>query len=256
MNKNLFDIIQRDLLKLKTTKTIKKRKLLQNKNILKVWERFDERNIVKNGLMGSGINLLPGDIILADLKKYLNSFRTRSKQQIIFHEVFTQANMQNIYGDDFEKNELRIKQTCMIDVINPFALVCCPRRMGKTKAVAMWVAAFMLAFPKAEVVIISPSKRQSQMMSEEIKTALSDLHAAGFHFEKGLRDNQEMYSIKKDGTVRTVKNLGSNPETARGIGGDVIICEEAAALDVHFFFSCSCTSITKNKDIFNLFNHH
>ena len=49
-----------------------------------------------------------GDLILSDFRKLLACFKTRTKQQVLFHEAFIQANLKNMYGDDYATHELRI----------------------------------------------------------------------------------------------------------------------------------------------------
>lgn len=175
-----------------------------------------------------------GDIILQDLRKALACFKTRTKRQVLFHEAFIQANLKNIYGDDYEANEIRIKRENQIDNPNQFVLVSCPRRSGKTEAIAMFVAAMLYAYDKLRVMLFSPSKRQSKMLSDLIKSRVNELAREGLSFERGTQDNQEVFSIIRNGSERLVMNLGSNPETSRGVGGDLVIAEEAASLAEEF----------------------
>lgn len=158
--------------------------------------------------------VVQGDKFLTDLRQCLKCFHTRSKHQILFHESFVQANLKNIYAGDFHQNEVRIKQDNLIDQIQEFALICCPRRFGKTTAVAMFIAAYLICCPNAGVVVFSPGKRQSGMLLKLIIEMAEELRDDyGWEYEEVER-NAENFFIRRDGRVRTCKALPAKEEVS------------------------------------------
>ena len=158
------------------------------------------------------LSQIKGDQILLELRQCLKCFTTRSKHQILFHESFVQANLKNIYGDDFAANEIRIKLENLIDQVQEFALVCCPRRFGKTFAVAMFVAAYLVCC-EATVVVFSPGKRQSTMLLQLIKEKTYELRESGWEFEV-VQENAENFCISRRGFIKKVQALPAKEEVS------------------------------------------
>jgi hypothetical protein len=92
----------------------------------------------------------------------------RSAHQRQFHEAFIAACLPQIYGNDLEKNLVRILRENSMDEIRCEIMVCCPRRWGKTMAVALYAAAYLWSQPDAEVLIYSIAKRTSSMLMAKI----------------------------------------------------------------------------------------
>lgn len=88
--------------------------------------------------------------------------KRRSIDQCIMSEKFLSACARNIYGEDFEANELEIMRVNGWDEIKQEIMVCTPRRFGKTWIVAMFVMSYALSVPNCEISIFSPSSRQSE----------------------------------------------------------------------------------------------
>lgn len=160
------------------------------------------------------VSKIKGDRILLELRLCLKCFKTRSKQQVIFHESFIQANLKNIYGDDFLSNEIRIKHENLIDQIQEFALVCCPRRFGKTTAVAMFIAAYLICCEDAKVVVFSPGKRQSSMLLKLIIDKATELRDDfGYNYQIS-QQNAEVYAIVRNGFEKIVRALPAKEEVS------------------------------------------
>jgi hypothetical protein len=104
----------------------------------------------------------------------------RSSHQREFHEAFIGACLPQIYGEDFDRNLVKILRENNLDEIRCEIMVCCPRRWGKTMAVALFAAAYMWTQPEAEIIIYSIAKRTSSMMSSKIYNMVTKL-AGGDH---------------------------------------------------------------------------
>lgn len=104
----------------------------------------------------------------------------RSSHQREFHEAFIGACLPQIYGEDFDRNLVKILRENSLDEIRCEIMVCCPRRFGKTIAVALFAAAYMWTQPEAEIIIYSIAKRTSTMMSSKIYNMVLKL-AGGDH---------------------------------------------------------------------------
>lgn len=180
--------------------------------------------------------LVPGDQITHDLRAAIRKFPRCTPQQLLFTEVFWSSQVPFIYGKDFQTHETRIKQENNIDEIYQFALVCCPRRWGKTYITSIYCACTLLTVPGSKIVLYSPGKRQSQMIMDLIRTHLTYLKEThGYLYEKVTgKDNQENLSIVVEGDVRGVVGLPAKSDTVRGTGGSLIICEEAAVMTQKF----------------------
>lgn len=102
----------------------------------------------------------------------------------------------------------------------------------------MFVAVMLLCVPDAEIAIFSPSRRQSGMLLKKIKDFLRFLRDEhGFLFTVDVKNNEEQLWIQRDGTRRIVVALPASEKSVRGIGGNIMICEEAALMSVKFFLA-------------------
>lgn len=178
---------------------------------------------------------IEGDKRCRRLRTALATFTTRSRQQIIFQEIFTQANMKNLYQGDYEAHELRIKSENFMDSLFQFALVSCPRRWGKSMGTSQWVAAWIVSQEDTNVLIFSPGKRQSQDLLNMMKKFIKEFRdEKGYSFEIG-QDNAENFEvIHPSGKSSRIRALPAKEETTRGATGDVVILEEAAMMQVPF----------------------
>ena len=176
-----------------------------------------------------------GDVQLKRLRDALSSYPSRSRQQLIFQEMYTQANLKNLYGDDYEAHELRIKRENFMDELFQFAMAACPRRFGKTYGTAQWVAAWLVTQPGSNVLIFAPGMRQCQDVIKYIRQFVTE-----FVMDKGYnvvitRANTDEVEVRHpDGRFSKVRALPSKEETTRGATGDIILLEEAAMMKPDF----------------------
>ena len=185
----------------------------------------------------------------------------RSKQQIQFHEAFLCASAKHIYGSCLSANYLDILAENNWTDIAQEVLVCCPRRFGKTYATCLYVAAYAMTIPSHTISVFSPSKRQSQDFLDLVKRFIRE-DPEGRHMI--LRENVNQIWLKgvDDNDVRKIKCYPAAVRTLKGVGGELIICEEAAALPIAVFYevivpllemdttACICISTILGSDNF------
>lgn len=178
-----------------------------------------------------------GDEIKAELRAALRYLTTMTGHQEQFVEVFITCLLPFIYGAEFDENEARLKREHNIDEILPFAFVCCPRRWGKSRIMAWFTACGLLTIPLFIATIFSPGKRQSGFLMEQIRKDLAYLNKVYPGRIKRLKgkENKETFGIEVKGTERQVRGLPAKENTVRGVDGNFIVCEEAAAMPVNFF---------------------
>jgi hypothetical protein len=242
-NKNLFksDIgpLQRDLMK----NLIKELRILKIEN----YENNTHNMFVQNFEYYSPNNALKshslGDKRLADLQSKLEIFDTgkifgwvRSDDQKLFHDDFIMASIKVIYQDEYAQREQDIIRTMGWDSA-PKQEVCiaCPRRWGKSVALIMYIVAFLLSQQNVKVTIFSPSARQSEMVSEQVKKALIAVLGST---ERLLKQTLERITISGDGAddERMLFAYPSNPDKIRGVSSDLVIVDEMAYVTDELIF--------------------
>lgn len=221
----------------------------------RIFERLWEDTTVQ---VRAGVEV-PGDTILRNLRETIRRFRL-TKQQLLFTELFNQSQLVCIYGDDFFANEMRIMEENDMSDLYQFALVCCPRRFGKTYCTAIWAACLLACVPDTKIVLYSPGQRQSMYIMELIREHLEFLKQfIDWEIVPG-KDNKEILAIRVNGNERIIQGLPAAEATTRGSGGTCIICEEAAAMPAPFFVrvvlpvtapaktSCICISTIQSEN--------
>ena len=178
----------------------------QTKRIVpELWECFDvSRREASNG-----------DRRISELRaalQYLDDYPdkwVRSPQQKQFHEAFHAACIKNVYKEEFAANYLRILEENDWDEARQEVLICCPRRFGKTIAVCMYVAAYAYTQPNCKICIFSPSRRQSEMLLDQVKEFLFK-----FRDFKIKRLNKENLWLQgpDDNDIRKIMAYPSNVE--------------------------------------------
>lgn len=132
---------------------------LADSHLIPIWKKYTKEF--------SLTTKIGGDQRLQKLYDQLAFYDTkyqRSQQQIVFHQAFIASCLRNIYRDEFSANFLRILQENELTEARQEVFICCPRRFGKTFAVGLFCAAYLLTQPGQKICIFSPSRRQSKMM--------------------------------------------------------------------------------------------
>lgn len=201
-----------------------------------------------------------GDIELRLLRKCGRAFKMTAQQLRIF-TLFTQSQIPFIYKDEFEANELRIKEENEVDEFSQYALVCMARRMGKTYITSIFAACLLVSVRDSQVVVYSPGQRQSRMMMDLIRKHLLKLKALVDWTTVPGKDNKEELAICVNGNIRTITGLPAKEETTRGSTATCAICEEAAVMPPSFFVnvvlpvtgprrtSCLCISTIRGDSV-------
>ncbi len=224
------------------------KKIIVSNNLQNVGLSYLNSNDKKEVIDLSEKSVVDGDLIIRELRKAIAVRSSLTKHQRIFIEIFIQANLRTIYGDDFDANELRIKIENSIGEIYPYSLICCPRRWGKTWSMAWAVACFLVCMRGIIIVVFSPAQRQSRLFVEKVKEHLEVLHNAGFEHSSPLGlNNQQLLGILRNGNLNKLHALPANENTTRGISANIVICEEAAALPESFFGKVIMPLLTVDK---------
>ena len=183
--------------------------------------------------------VLKGDAIITRLRCALTQLEL-GYQQRLFSEVFVQANLRNIYGqEEYKAYEIMIKRKNAIETLPVLTLVSLPRRSGKTKGATKCVAAGLVTIPDWSCVIFSPFQRQSDFFMDMVRHELVTLRELGYEFEviKG-KDNRETLGLRwgPGGIYETVMYaLPAKEGSTRGITAKCIILEEMAVMPMVFF---------------------
>lgn len=181
-----------------------------------------------------------GDVRLANIRKFLDHVKgyDRSEMQKQFHESFLQAVALHLYKDDPEVDMDKICSMNEWPNLKQQVLCLTPRRFGKTTAVAMFVAAYFLSVEKAQLCIFSTGKRASDAMLDKIHEfiKLIDEDLGTDHNSLCKRRGEFLYYYG-EGTndVRKVSSYPSGSDKLRGVGGDLILLEEAAFMPIKMF---------------------
>ena len=181
-----------------------------------------------------------GDIRLTNIRKYLDHVKgyDRSEMQKQFHESFLQAVALHLYKDDPEVDMDRIMSVNEWPNLKQQVLCLTPRRFGKTTAVAMFVAAYFLSVEKAQLCIFSTGKRASDGMLDKIHefVKLIDEDMGTTHDASCKRKGEFLYYYGEGANdVRKVASYPSGSDKLRGVGGDLILLEEAAFMPIKMF---------------------
>lgn len=181
-----------------------------------------------------------GDVRLANIRRYLDHVKgyDRSEMQKQFHESFLQAVALHLYKDDPDIDMDKIKRTNEWPNLKQQVLCLTPRRFGKTTAVAMFVAAYFLSVEKASLCIFSTGKRASDGMLDKIHefVKLIDEDLGTQHDKQCKRKGEFLYYYGEGANDRRkVASYPSGSDKLRGVGGDLILLEEAAFMPIKMF---------------------
>lgn len=109
-------------------------------------------------------------------------------------------------------------------------MVITPRRCGKTISVSMFVCAYMLSCPDSVTCVFSVGKRASGMLMNNVKQMVDKILDDPSYGCKGtiVTSNAETLEVCVDGTLRRMHAYPGSTTTLRGVGGNLVILEEAA----------------------------
>lgn len=155
----------------------------------------------------------------AQMQSWMNDKLQCTPQQRQFHEAFLHASLPWIYTPEaFFQNQSEILGT--EQVYRPYIVVSCPRRFGKTTAVSVFAAAALRFCAGVTVSVFSTGKRASSGLSEAVAKFLAP--------ERFRKHNQEELFLQNGSKLFSYP---SSTKGLKGVGGDIIILEEAGQLD-------------------------
>jgi hypothetical protein len=123
-----------------------------------------------------GLNLTLGDQRVREIRKTLESGLgiTRSQLQREFHDVCLIACLPKIYKECWNEESARVMAEFNIKSIKTQVLACCPRRFGKSWAIASFILALLLHVPGIRICVFSTGKRASGNLQEILLQLLSN----------------------------------------------------------------------------------
>lgn len=181
-------------------------------------------------------NAHPGDIKMDSINLWLNKLY-RSPGQKEFHHMFLSTCLRIIYGDDYEKERHRVMAKYKFDSKKQQALICAPRRFGKTFAVSFFAIVVAIVLPEIEISIFSPGKRQSVALMNHIFSFMKNLGEE----DRVIRKNEEKMVLRSlNGKSSKINAYPSAVKTLKGVSGTIVILEELAAIDPDVLFEVVC----------------
>ena len=125
-----------------------------------------------------------GNSQLKRLVDLLQSFRVDGKPrhmlQVQLHKGMIGSVMHGIFKNDSEAAQKVAMQMYNLPSSNQYYAAIAPRRIGKTKAVAMFVAAYAIACPGTVIAIFSTGQRASELLLDEVKSFVEQVVDGGF----------------------------------------------------------------------------
>ena len=185
-----------------------------------------------------------GFSIYAQLQRTLDAFKhpdgspiKRSPDQRNFHRHMIKACLPRIFGAEWDTSSEGILQRLGLagERINTQVVISTPRRWGKTWSVSMFVAACLYAIPGFSIIIYSVADRQSQMMME---TAVAMFDTLLDGPKRHIKKNAEYFIVSSPaGAKSQLQCLPGTSATTRGVGGNLIILEEAGFMKEEIFYT-------------------
>ena len=178
-----------------------------------------------------------GDTLVAQLRKTLDMFGlTRSKMQVSFHEAFLSSCSQDLYKMDKDTDFVAVHARQGWENFKQSTLCLTPRRMGKTTAIAMFVSAYLFCVPETTIAIFSTGRRASLKLLQQVRSMLLKLPDAEQRVGniKNKEDLTVLGNNKHD--TRRVSSFPGNATALRGVGGSLVILEEAAFISSAVFY--------------------
>lgn len=174
---------------------------------------------------------VPGDLRLRMVEQQLDCYPnwTRSKEQRTFHVNFVNACLPHFYGADWSRHRSRVMQARGLAELDQLVVVSTPRRFGKTTAIAMLNAALLLFVPFMHVSVFSPGQRVSTELLR-LSKMFFEMSDTNVKIQKHTGEQLFVGPDKRD--VRRLYCYPSGVASLKGVGGKVIILEEAAVLPV------------------------
>lgn len=178
----------------------------------------------------------PGDKCLDLIFEKLNTLH-RSSQQKIFHKTMLASFLRIIYGKSYDAEKHRVMTKYGFESRKQQVIICAPRRMGKTFAVALIMVVMVIVMPEIEISIFSPGKRQSVALMGVIVEFMNKLGEG----ERIIQRNEEKMRVRSlDGRVSKLNAYPSAVRTLKGVSGTICVLEEMAQIDPSVLYEVIC----------------
>lgn len=218
--------------------------------------------------MGSIKYVFKKDKIMNKLRKAVYSREGLQEYQKNFLEVFISSNLKNIFKEDYDIHETRIKKKYGNKKSQPFSIVFCPRQFGKSFSTSWFVSCAMLILINVKIVVVSKNLEQAKNFLDYVKGGFEILKKWGFKNYRVSTNNVKVFVVElldKNGNVvskNTLRCVSSSLDGSRGISANIIIVDEASSVSDLYILTVlfpllliegtSCIFITTIKNSENL----
>lgn len=183
--------------------------------------------------------LAAGLKIVGDIQTTLKTFRIdgklRNELQCKMHNKMLAAILPHIFGEEWKYSSEEILKRTGLESTKRYMLFGCPRRNGKTLAIAMFNAAVMRCMPfRTRIAVFGRDATASALLFKETvryayQTAGGEV---GWHLGTTNTHPTLRYSRKSRGDPECNELIAMPGTSGRGIGGHIIELEEAGFMDV------------------------
>lgn len=240
------------LLELRKQLDLKNKNLRKKSGKLKQLQdlKLRQSKNVKSGVtnIANRKNLL-GDTIIKKLRTLLWKIKL-NKNQVILGEIYLLANLENIYGEDFKSNELRIKRENHIPRIKPFSLCSMPRRNGKSFIGAWFVSCSLVTMAGFRSLVFAPALRQCKYFMKEIQKSFKYYNQLDIKFTYLVRNTLNLEILTECGDINTFSCLPCRADTTRGAGANFIIVDEMSFVPEDFILQVLLPLLQVEKTTF------
>lgn len=203
---------------------------LLDESIEKLRGRLEE---AQTGKPIAKVDKSPGDELITCVRRRLLYGMEYSIYQEQFLHVLNNANIPNIYQEEYRFDEARIKRRNCVTNIPVMTLISLPRRSGKSVGLANWAAISIVTLRKFDMVICGPFRRQTSLFMKIMDGAFERVGKyIPFRVE---RHNTEVVHIRTaEGYLNTIQIIPGKSDSTRGISANCVILEEMAYFSEDF----------------------
>ena len=152
----------------------------------------------------------------------------RTPVQREFHECVQAALAQKVYGTALVENMVEIIQKNNFKSLQRFLAYMMARRSGKSMAIAIMICVILLCLPNINIAVFAPGFRQVDGRTGLLGHTKRALRKH-FNFTDFETRKENLEIIFSSGDTRTLSAYSTAVKDGlRGIGGDILILEEAA----------------------------
>lgn len=174
--------------------------------------------------------LARGHAIMDKLRKLCDSLDTtqryRSPNQVLIQSRLCGSVARLVYGANLAQYEKAIIEYNGFTTIQQETATTMPRRSGKSQSVAEWIACAMLSVPGFDGACFTNSKRASSGEKGMMGTVRGILESK-FGVKLSKR-TEECIEVMVNGDKRRFSAYPGSTHSLRGVGGNVIIVDEAS----------------------------